>query len=130
MSHGRQLALIVGLLVLLAGLVGMAAVGTFWQDSVCTGTAGPSCPHPDTISSTNSTEVVVGATFAAAAIVTGGLVLFIAAYFPEPLPGLRARMGYLPTETPRDGAGAPPASETGPATAPAADDSRAVPPKR
>lgn len=96
MSRSRRLALAVGLLVFSAGLLGLAGVGATWHSAVCPGPPTSKCPHPDTLSSANATVIVVGAVLAATATSTGGLVLFITSYFPEPVEGYRAKFGYLP----------------------------------
>jgi len=83
MSRPRRWSIILGLLLLLAGIIGFTAVGVFWTAAVCPPPGHPGCTHPTPLNVTNATILLVGAIGSTGTMVTGGIVLFIATYLPD-----------------------------------------------
>ncbi len=83
MRRGRAFGLVLGALLVISGIAGFAAVRQYWSDSICPST-GTSCLPHSALNQSNSTTIIVGSVVSTATLVLGGLIIFIASYFPYP----------------------------------------------
>ena len=88
MSRAQRIALLLGTVLLLGGLVGILEVGSYWSTAGCPSSDVHGCSHPAPLSPKNSTIVIVGMVISTGVVVLGGLIVFLAAYLPAPTPSL------------------------------------------
>jgi len=92
MSNRSSAAFIFASLLLIAGIFGLIAVGTFWVSAGCPHPDYKSCPNGKPMSLRNATFVIVGTVVSTGVLVIGALIAFMAAYFPDPMPSLSRRV--------------------------------------
>jgi len=98
MSGAQRTALVFGTVLLLAAVIGFVAVGSFWVSAGCAAPGLHGCSKPAPLSLRNSTLVIVGSVISTGVLVTGGVITFIAAYFPDPRPSLARKVAEVNLE--------------------------------
>lgn len=84
MSRGQRAALVFGTVLLLAGAIGFVEVGSFLQSAGCPQPGIHGCSNPAPLSNQNATLAIVGSVISMGVLFFGGVVTFIAMYFPDP----------------------------------------------
>ncbi|MGP8077687.1 MAG: hypothetical protein ACLQC7_08435 [Thermoplasmata archaeon] len=92
MSRAQTTALVFGTILLLAGIIGFVTVGVYWVSAGCSPSGLHGCSHPAPLSLKNSTLLIVGTVISTGVLVIGGLITFLAAYFPDPKPSIHRRI--------------------------------------
>jgi len=83
MRRGRAFGLVIGTILILSGLFGFAVVADYWSHSMCSATSFYCSPH-SALNQSNATTIVVGSVTSTGVLVLGGVVAFVAGYFPYP----------------------------------------------
>ena len=90
-SRKRTIAVALDALRIVAGMLGLAAVGLYWNEAACPLSSSPTCPRPVPLNQPNSTIITVGATVSVGFFVLGGVVAFVAGYFPDSSPPIQSQ---------------------------------------